>query len=278
MRLLALAMLVMTLTPVRSQDNRAVDSNHAGQPQNGQQRTQPGSGIAQADAANKSNSKRTQDTQTSPGERSFEGWSLGLTLVIALAAAVQAGTAIWQARVYERQYDIMSKALIASNKNADAALQGVVALEKLERPFLMIELRGEIKDEVWIVNKGKVPAQILWYNPSGSLIMKTHEEMENLLPDFHYGFLHDAEGAQIINVPWIAPEGEMKLCQFEWIALASELTHAYQTGQKFALLLSTVKYRGMLTDKVYESRWCFRWLGKNHGLKLDGPFGYNSYT
>ena len=172
----------------------------------------------------------------------------------------------------------MSGALIASQNSAEAAAKGVAAIEKLERPFLMIELRGQPKSEVWIVNKGKVPAQIVWYNPSGSLLIKTREEIENLPDAFNYGFLHDVDTAQVLNVPWIAQDGEMKLCTFEWIALQDELKLAYQTGQKFALLLSTVKYRGMLTNKVYESRWCFRWFGRDHGLRLDGPHGYNDYT
>jgi hypothetical protein len=143
----------------------------------------------------------------------------------------------------------------------------------------MIELRGNtIKDEVSIVNKGKVPAQIVWYNPTGSLTMRTHEEIDNMPADFNYGYLHNVETAQVLNVPWIAPEGEMYLTSFAWIDLGEELTLAYRTGQKYALLLSTVKYRGIITDRIYESRWCFRWHGSQYGLKLAGPYGYNSYT
>jgi hypothetical protein len=29
--------------------------------------------------------------------------------------------------------------------------------------------------------------------------------------EFNYGYLHDVETAQVINVPWIAPDGEMEL-------------------------------------------------------------------
>lgn len=221
-------------------------------------------------ADQKSKDNRDSEIQT----RNF--W---LTCVIALAAFVQAGVSIFQWSVYRKQYATMSETLTETRKSADAAMKGIAAIESLERPFLMVELRGNtIKDEVWIVNKGKIPAQIIWYNPHGSLIMKTHEQTENLPPNFDYGYLHNVETAQVVNVPWIAPGGEMYLTQFAWVDLGEELTLAYQSGQQFALLLSTVKYRGMLTEKIYESRWCFRWLGNQYGLKLFGPYGYNSYT
>ena len=212
-------------------------------------------------------------------DSSIKTRELWLTLVIAVAAIVQAGVSIFQWRVYRLQTRAMFSTLRHSAKSATAAIRSVNALEKLERPFLMVELRGaDFKDQVWIVNKGKVPAQIRWYNPDGKFLLKTHEEIDNLPTDFDYGFLHDSEGAQILNVPWIAPEGEMYLCRFNWIALSEELTHAYQTGQKYALLVGLIRYKGMVTDKIYESRWCVRWLGNKFGLKLDGPFGYNDYT
>jgi hypothetical protein len=178
---------------------------------------------------------------------------------------------------------ILEKSVAVSEKSASAALQSASALEKLERPFLMLELRGtndKFKDEIWLVNKGKVPAQILWFNPQGSIRIQTREEMEAMPPveEFYYGFLHDNETAKVLNVPWIAPEGEMRLTSFDWVSLRDEMKLASEKLKHF-YLLSTVKYRGMLSEKVYESRWCVRWFGINFGgLRLDGPPGYNDYT
>lgn len=278
MRKLLLLLIVALSIPTQSQSNPE-SSNNPSNAHPGQQSAQSPPGIAQSDVSSqRQNRPDPKEADRSHSLRDYLG--IALTIVIAAAACTQAGCAFWQARIYKRQYDVMSNALIASNTSAEAAAKSVAALEKLERPFLMIELRGaDARDEVWIVNKGKVPAQITWYNPTASLRLMTHEEIENMPSHFNYGFLHDREGAQVLNVPWIAPEGEIKLCQFDWIALAPELTIAYQTGQKFAIFLSTVKYRGMVTDRVYESRWCCRWFGKQYGgLRLDGPLGYNSYT
>jgi hypothetical protein len=214
----------------------------------------------------------------------IERWGLVLTVVIAFAAVVQALTAIWQARVYERQYKIMSDALIASNQSADAALKGVIALEKLERPFLMIELRGQlkVKTQVWIVNKGKIPAQILWHNPDGILIFQTREEIEKLPRNYPYAFGYDDTRHEGSNDPWLAPGEEMQLTYFNWTkaigSLDAETIRQYQVGDKLALFLSAVKYRGMLTETIFETRWCFRWFGPDQELKLYGPAGYNKYT
>jgi hypothetical protein len=183
------------------------------------------------------------------------------------------GVVIWQAwKTHE--------AAESARKSSEAAASQVAHMIASERPFLMIELRGSetIKDEVWAVNCGKSPAQLTWYNSSGSILMKTHEEIDELPPQFDYGYLYDAATAQIFNVPWIAAGGEMQLCRFDWIALGEELTYAYQNGQKTALFLSAIKYRGMSGDAIYESKWCFRWLGRDYGLKLAGPYGYNSYS
>lgn len=276
MRLLAIATLAVILTPLCAQNNHSIASNQTSQPQNDQQGIQPASGIAHAETANKSDCKPTHDPQASNSGHSFEGWSLGLTLVIALAALVQAGTAIWQARVYERQYKIMSDALIASNQSADAALKGVVALEKLERPFLMIEVRD--MTHVWAINKGKVPAQIIWINPMPKFIWPLYDE--ELPADYSYGLNYYNPHVEIMNVEWLAPGSEKHLCYFDPSVLSElggDLKNDLTGGRRTLYFLSAIKYRGMLNDTIFESRWCYRWA-MPPGLFLSGPYGYNKYT
>ncbi len=280
MRLILFALLLLS-SPVQSQ-NSSPSQNHPANTQGAQNKTEAAQALAQP-VVSQQNDQADHSQRTAHAKPTGDTVYLLLTGAIALAAVFQAIIAWRQGKTFEKQYDVMSQALIASNQSAESALKGVVALEKLERPFLMVELRGndKFKDEIWLINKGKVPAQILWFNPSGSLRIQTREQMEEMptAEKFDYGFLHDQQGAQVLNVPWIAPEGEMKLTWFDWISLKEDLKHAYQTQQKFAFLLSTVKYRGMLNDTIFESRWCCRWFGESHGgLRLDGPHGYNSYT
>jgi hypothetical protein len=197
------------------------------------------------------------------------------------AAAAQVEVARSQLRVYERQYEIMSDALVASNKSADASLRSVAALEKLERPFLMIEVRrgsgGERRNQVWTVNKGKVPAQIIWWNPAPMFISPEHDE--KLPQDYGYGVGY-YDPMEIINVEWLAPEDEMHLCYFDASLvelLPDNVRRDVSEGRRVIYYLSALKYRGMLNDTIYESRWCFRWPS-TRGLFLSGPSGYNKYT
>ncbi len=59
------------------------------------------------------------------------------------------------------------------------------ALEKLERPFLTIEVRGQIKNQVWAVNKGKVPAHLIWFNETPTPVWLKIDEV--FPPEYNYG-------------------------------------------------------------------------------------------
>jgi hypothetical protein len=219
---------------------------------------------------------------------------LGLTIVIAVAACIQAAVAIWQAIIYKRQYDVMSQALVASNQSAEAALKGVAALEKLERPFLMIEVRStkiinlrtgqeaqRIHNQVWAVNKGKIPAQIIWINPVGTVLYPRGDADLAQTSNYNYGIGYYEKDAEVINVEWIAPDAEREIASFNYTALhelPEDIKGAIQRGERWICFMSAMKYRGMLNDTIFESRWCFRWGGEEHGLRLAGPYGYNKYT
>jgi len=239
-------------------------------------------------------------------------WNIGLTSAIATCAALQFFALIGQAVIYCRQTriqrhsatiiaaqartmarqakesreafrvqnEIAERSIAAAEKSADAALKSAIFLEKVERPFLMLELRGEpAKDEVWIVNKGKIPAQIVWYEPSGMPKFLSDEETENMpsAAEYNYGF--GLNNSEVFNVPWIAPDGEMRLFNFDWRAMEQDIAEIWRTQRRHTYVLSTVKYRGMLNDTKFESRWCYRWYGGQYGgLRLAGPYGYNSYT
>ena len=80
----------------------------------------------------------------------------------------------------------------------------------------MIEVRsgsgGERRNQVWTVNKGKVPAQIIWWNNAPVPIFPKQDE--ELPEDYNYGFGYYDPGAAMFNEGWLAPQDEKCLCSF----------------------------------------------------------------
>jgi hypothetical protein len=204
------------------------------------------------------------------------------------AAIIQAALtfAIWL--IYRRQTEIMNRALnethrgsSAAQSSADAALASLKAFEKLQRPFLMVEVRNHT--EVWIINKGRVAAQIVWIDTAPTWITKEWEKLEEMPADYNYGPHYDDQGTEVFNQPWLAPEGERNVATFDPTTATSEeigLRNKVQLtmGSRVLYFLSAIKYRGILNDKVFESRWCFSWSHAK-GLYHAGPWpSYNSYT
>jgi hypothetical protein len=138
MALLLFALLLMS-PPIQSQ-NPTVAQSHPTVPQISQQSVHPAPAIP---TASRQENNKQSDGQEKTNGQSFSNWIVaGFTVVIAFATFAQAFIMWKQGKIYEKQYGIMSKALVASNTSAEAAAKGVAAIEKLERPFLMVELRG----------------------------------------------------------------------------------------------------------------------------------------
>jgi hypothetical protein len=277
MRLFAVAFLCLLLSPIQAY-NQPKPADYSAHPDTSQNGTQSSATVPQSSVGDQTQNKSGQDKSERKHGSLFDYLGVFLTVVIALAACIQAGVSIWQARVYERQYEAMNKQVTASNQSAEAALKGITALEKLERPFLMVELRGQ---DVWLVNVGKIPAQIIWHNPSGTLIFPD-TDFEKLPVDYNYGVGYYEPNSEVFNVEWMAPKAERQLCYFDWLsirgAIGPEMLNELNAFRRVILFLSAVKYRGMLSETVYESRWCYKWLGEKNGLRLGGPYGYNKYT
>jgi hypothetical protein len=273
--------LLFILTPIQS-PTPSIASSH---PADLQREQNPSQSVVAKPVPSVEGNKPSENHQSANSSESMP--YLLLTGVIALATVAQAVFAFIQRREFQRQYKIMSDALVSSNvsaeaanKSAEAASKGIVALEKMERPFLMIEVRGTFNNQVWLVNKGRIPAQIVWHNPSGSILFPDFQ-FEELPAEANYGFGYDDPHMEEINVPWIAPGAEMELASYSLVLaqeLGEKLRSELNVGTKCALFFSSVKYRGMLNDTIFESRWCFRWLGQNRGLRPAGPYGYNKYT
>jgi hypothetical protein len=157
---------------------------------------------------------------------------------------------------------------------ANAALLSAQTLINSERPFVMIELRGERADQFWAVNYGKSPAQIIFSNPTPFV---TFPKLENLPETLDYGAGY--EGGEQFNVQWIPPGGEFSLGAFDENTLTylGETTLAELNNYtRVFLVYSAFKYRGLDRQTIYVSKYCYRRFGG--ALRMWGNYGWNEYT
>jgi hypothetical protein len=171
-----------------------------------------------------------------------------------------------QANHMERQTGILEKSVVAAQASADAYVA-------TERPFVMIECRGE---SFWAVNHGKSPAQIIFSNPVPFTIYPKFDELPESL---NYGFGFDNPNSQQINVQWIPPKGEHDLGAFDpaiFNFMDKTLLAELSSSQRVLLIYSAFKYRGINGGKTYTSTYCYRRF--DGGLRMWGGYGWNQYT
>lgn len=95
-----------------------------------------------------------------------------------------------------------------------------------------------------------------------------------------YGKYYEAPGAEQINVQWLAPGDARSFASFdrtELELLRPQLKAEISGGQKRIYIYSAIKYRGMFSTKIFESRFCYGW-SPTRGTYMAGPYGYNKYT
>jgi hypothetical protein len=188
-----------------------------------------------------------------------------------------------QKKLMMRQAQIMHRGLKATEKAADAAKLAVEAAMKSadayvtsERPFVMIEARGEQGFEFWAVNHGKSPAQIIFSNPVPFVDTPLLSELPKTL---NYGYGFDIPSAEQINVQWIAPGGSHSLGAFqpEFMSyISSETAKELAMSVRVMILYSAFKYRGIDGKRVYTSTYSYRKFP--NGLQMWGGYGWNQYT
>jgi hypothetical protein len=290
-RVCLLASLLMLSDPICAQKQPSKPNNHTAHPKsdkdvsqdlpvvaetNGPHDVSHGSPvIVQIVRGPKTKEETADDQKRTDEELANKYVSWVLTGFIAFAALVQAGVSIWQGVIYRRQYKVMADALIASNKSAESAVKGITALEQIERPFLIIEARGDQNTEFWAVNYGKAPAKIVYME---SVPRITFPKWDINLPnDPEYGYV---PGLQILNVQWIAPSKDMYLNGFSpslFNEFKQELRNEINNGDRILYIHSIVKYSGILSEQVFESRYCYG-FAQGRGAYMTGPYGYNSNT
>lgn len=162
--------------------------------------------------------------------------------------------------------------IIAANAAKDSASAYITS----ERPFVMIETRGDEGYEFWAVNYGRSPAQIIFSNPTPFVDTFLLEELPDTL---NYGLGYENPNARQINVQWIAPGKAYPLGAFDPRIIEAIGEHSTQEliqSIRVMLIYSAFKYRGIHTTDVYMSTYCYRKYPS--GLRMWGAEGWNKYT
>ena len=166
---------------------------------------------------------------------------------------------------------------------AEAALMQAQHLINSERPFVMVESRGPRGTEFWMRNCGKSPAQILFLDPTLNVDYPEFDQERQtwaMRQPPYYGLHYDDPRAVQINVPWLAPGEERRFTVFDpslFDLLSDEERSALHSCKRLARIYSAIKYRGIYSVTVFESRFCYGWDQVN-GTRMAGDVGYNQYT
>lgn len=212
----------------------------------------------------------TTQAETLPTKWRYREWvSLGVNILLVVIGFGGLIAAFFTLRKLERQ----------TKATEDAAKASLVQAEHIianERPFLMIEASGYDAIEFHAVNRGKSPAQIIFFNNFPNL--NTPLVGEEWSPTRYYGGGYDVEGMEVINVQWIAPDASMLIGTYTLRALREgdpQRWDEVDNLRRQMYLWSSIKYRGLSGSKIYESRYCY--LVRPAGPLMAGPPGLNTY-
>jgi hypothetical protein len=130
---------------------------------------------------------------------------------------------------------------------------------------------------------GKSPAQILFAEPSLKMDFPKWNQQtgdHSMADPPNYGAYYDVPGVEQFNVQWLAPGDERFFTSFDRTVLEElvpEIKAEINGGQRRIYIYSAIKYRGMFSPKIFESRFCYGW-SSIRGMFMAGPYGYNKYT
>jgi len=224
----------------------------------------------------KADTDKTNDGSPAKWRSDPNWWVAAFTLLLAFVAAIQ----VW---LFLRQLKIMKSSLADSRAAADAAKLAAEAAMKSadayltsERPFVIIETRGDQGFEFWAVNYGRSPAQIIFSNPVPFVITPLLSELPETLS---YGLGFDNPNVEQFNVQWIAPGKAHPLGAFEPQIIGyidEDVAKELSQSQRVMIVYSGFKYRGIHSKQVYTSTYCYRKYPS--GLMMWGNYGWNQYT
>lgn len=199
-----------------------------------------------------------------------------ITLAYTLISLATLTIITWQTWLAKTQIDLIKSGEEVTKQSARAAAEIAQTLIRAQRPFIMIEARGEVTPEFWAVNYGNSPAQIIFSNPYPKMgTFKEDELPENL----QYGVGYDNPSAEQFNVPWIPPKGEYSLGQVDpnyLTYLSEQVVAELNNGIRVLVAYSAFKYRGLDGQATYTSTFCYRRYPG--GYRLWGNYGWNTNT
>ena len=164
----------------------------------------------------------------------------------------------------------------AGEDAANAALLNAQALINAERPWLIVEASGFPYIALKMVNKGRTPAQLIWYSNVPSV---SNRLITDPMGAPHYGAHYDEVGMQIMNIPMVFPDANIPAGEYDVTAiqqLAPEQWEEIRVMKRLLYIYSAIKYKGPLSDDIYVTKYCFR-VGSN-GPVMAGDPGYNDHT
>ena len=281
------ALFLMLLgVSVRAQNRPAKPSNDTAHAQATQSAAQPSPIIVQVPSTQRTEQEAAEEKRRADDESAIKHPELALTLVIAIAAAVQAFGIIWQIFIYKKQSRLMARSLsatrksaLAAEKSAEAAMLSSKSLIGSERSWVLVAI-DETEDEVfdpWIfklraTNHGNSPAEILWVYSTYSALYLGDDLPEE--PDYgvtdrifgHRRWIPSGEGFDVDKLNIALPTAEDPV---EFADL--------QAGRKWLWVYGVIRYRDSISPSTHESRFCYL-VNFQTGPRIDGPAGYNDCT
>lgn len=276
------------IAPINAQQSQSVSTYHAGEGQTQQGGTESSPTFVKIVGAQTATEKAAEDQRRDDAEAKVKNREILLTLFIAVATIAQAAAAFVMVCIYRKQSKLMARALAETRKaataaedGANAALRNTKALVASERPWLLIEVNDQARIGHEHVlhfaakNYGNSPAEILFsafkyaFLPSGDNLPEEPNLWANIERYEHTRWLHPTGthfiGELPLNIQRIAP-GE-----------SIDTMEEIRTGKRWVWLYGIVKYRGLLRDEAYQSRFCYLWTPVGRFV-MDGPAGYNECT
>jgi hypothetical protein len=104
--------------------------------------------------------------------------------------------------------------------------------------------------------------------------------MEDVPNTLDYGTGFENPHSEVINIPWLAPKGEISLGSFDPAdvreAASSKAIEEIAGSKRVFLIYSAVKYKGLNGGQTYTSTYCYKWYAG--ALRMWGGYGWNKYT
>ena len=208
----------------------------------------------------------------------------GANLVLVIVAYIGIMTALATLRRIERQGRYVEEAAQAAVQTANVTLKHVEALERAERPWILINVRTAIGIEngfsVVAINRGRSPARII--STIDEIVCVADETALSATPAYQ------KEPATPKEPIILLPEETIDLVSFSrdevsQVCSTDELMKSVEDWESRIYLYGKVTYRSLAAPDdaaPSESSWCTWYIHgrQKSGMVVAGPPAYNKHT